>query len=106
LIQTFHVFAIRLDDGVLEKPTFRAKNPRHESGKGCYYVGSSAHEPERALRELKEDDRSSAVVRDHALYVSKTRCFAIQVTSRFQCEAAENEFAEKLRAGGYGVWQG
>lgn len=106
MIQTFHMFAIRLDDGVLQKPTFRAKNPGHEAGKGCYYVGSSVHEPERALRELQADDRSSAVVREHALYVSKTRCFAIQVTSRFQREEAENEFAEKLRSGGYGVWQG
>jgi hypothetical protein len=99
------MYAIRLDDEVLQKPTFRAMNPAHERGKGCYYIGSSLHEPERALRELKEDDRSPVLVREHALYVSKSRCYAIQVTSRFQREEAENEFAERLRSSGYGVWQ-
>lgn len=102
-MQTIHVFAVRLDAAVLQKPTFRAKNPGCTLGQPCYFLGTSAHEPERAYREHKSGEDASPWVRDHGLYLSKSRCFAIQVGNREQREQALHEYADRLRAAGCGV---
>lgn len=103
MVQTIHVIAVRLDAAVLQKPTFRAKNPGCTLGQPCYFLGTSPHEPERAFREHKSGEDASPWVREHGLYLAKNRCRVIEVGNRQEREQALHDYADQLRAAGCAV---
>lgn len=105
MAEKIHLYAIRLDDAVLQKAKFKAKNPGYLSGKPCYYIGSSVHEPEIRFAQHKEGYRSSRIVRLHGLHVSKSKCKVIEVGNREARDRKEHAYATELRAKGYGIWQ-
>lgn len=100
-----HLYVIRLDDVVLTKPRFVARNPGYKRGKPCYYVGSSIYKPAVRFKKHKMGERSSRWVRDYGLWVARRKCKRIQVTTAPERYAAERAYATELRRQGYGVWQ-
>lgn len=105
MTQTIHLYAIRLDDVVLQKPRFIERNPDYMEGKPCYYIGTSIYDPDTRFRMHKEGHKSSKWVRDHGLYVARRRCKVIQVSNGEERAKAEAGYAALLRKRGYGIWQ-
>ncbi len=68
------LYAIRLDDVVLEKKRFVHRNPNHVAGKPCYYVGSSIYPPKVRFEKHKAGERSSWWVREYGLHPSTRTC--------------------------------
>ena len=103
--RTYHLYAVRLDDAVLQRRPFRERNPGHVPGKPCYYVGSSIYPPEVRFAKHKAGVKASRWVRDHGLHVAARKCREVQLTGPDQPARAEREYADRLRAKGYGIWQ-
>lgn len=100
-----HLYAILLDDAVLESPRFKAANPGYVPGKACYYVGTSIHEPAKRFRMHMDGKRSSRWVRKYGVEVDYRKCHHIEVPNAAERAAAESDYAEELRREGYGIWQ-
>jgi len=103
--RVYYVYAIRLDDEVLEKRKFAKRNPGYRPGKPCYYIGSSIHEPAERFRKHKAGHRASSWVRSHGRYVAAKKCFVIETADHTEPARREHAYAEKLRKKGYGIWQ-
>ena len=101
----YYLYAIRLRDDVLSRPKFRAANPLYRAGKPCYYVGSSIYRPKVRFRKHLNGERSSKWVRDFGLHVATRKCKAMFETEPGDRIVAERNYAEELRAQGYGIWQ-
>ena len=101
----YHIYAIRLGDEVLDKGKFVKRNPDYRSGKPCYYIGSSTHEPAERFRKHKAGQRASTWVRKYGLYVAAKKCFAIETADTREPAKVEHAYAEKLRNKGFGIWQ-
>ncbi len=102
----FWLYAIRLDDDILQRRDFRDENPDHLPGKPCFYVGCTAKTPdERYAEHVHGLPRSSRKVREYHLHLARRKCLFLGEVSRAEAEAAEAAYADALRRKGYGVWQ-
>lgn len=102
---TYHIYAIRLSDDVLQRPKFMERNPHYKKGKPCYYIGSSIYPPKVRFDKHKAGERSSRWVRDFGLYPAYKKCKIVVTTVPGQHTQIERQYAAALRAKGYGVWQ-
>jgi len=100
-----HIWAIRLDDEVLDKGKFAKRDPDYRSGKPCCYIGSSVCEPAQRLRKHKAGQRASTWVRKYGLCVAAKKCCAFETADRGKPAKVEHACAEKLRNKGVGIWQ-
>lgn len=103
--RTYHLYAIRLDEAVLARRAFREHNPGYVPGKPCYYVDSSVYPPAVRFEKHKSGVRASRWVRDFGLHVAARKCRHVELAGPDQPARAEREYAERLRAKGYGIWQ-
>jgi hypothetical protein len=103
--RTYHIYAIRLDDAVLGRRSFLEHNPGYRPGKPCYYIGSSIYAPAVRFEKHKSGVKASRWVRDFGLWVSAGKCLEVRLAGADQPARAEREYAERLRAKGYGIWQ-
>jgi hypothetical protein len=103
--RSYHIYAIRLDDAVLEDRRFTARNPGHRPGKPCYYIGSSIYEPATRFAKHKGGQKAARVVRKWGLYVAKKKCFIIETEDHTEPAKREAAYAEDLRTQGFGIWQ-
>lgn len=105
MTHTYHIYAIRLDDSVLERPTFLERNPGYKPGKPCYYVGSSIYPPPVRFQKHKEGVKASRWVRDFGLWVAARKCRVLELEGPDEPARSERCHAEQLRRRGYGIWQ-
>jgi len=103
--QVVYIYVIRLDDIVLTRPKFVARDPDYRKGKPCYYVGSSIYKPAVRFAKHKAGERASRWVKDYGLWVAKRKCKRIRVTTGSERYVVERAYATELRRQGYGVWQ-
>jgi hypothetical protein len=101
------VYVIKLKDDVRAVPGFAKRNPIARADKPCLYVGSTSLTPEERYEKHRAGVKSNRFVRDyhdglHSRLTSKSPPYA----TRPEAEAREAQFAESLRAKGYGVWYG
>ena len=104
----YSVYVIRLDETVWKEKAFQAKNPNRRMDKPCFYVGSTAHTPEKRYEQHCQAGRlSNRFVRKYHL------CLDLKRTSRHgtfddrgKAEKTEKAYAEQLRAKGFGIWYG
>jgi hypothetical protein len=101
------VYVIKLKDAVRDVPSFARRNPLARADKPCLYVGSTSLTPEQRYEKHRAGEKSNRFVRDyhdglHARLTSKSPPYS----TRSQAEAREAQFAEALKAKGYGVWYG
>ena len=100
------LYVILLDPAVARNKRFRQDNPDYDGKAVCYYVGSSAKDPETRFAEHVRGHKSAKVVRQFGKKVVHPRCRRMQVLSTGSIEAKERRYAARLRAEGFGVYQG
>jgi hypothetical protein len=103
--RVYHIYAIRLDEAVLERRTFLEHNPVYRPGKPCYYVGSSIYPPAVRFEKHKSGVKASRWVRDFGLHVAKRLCREVELAGPDEPARSEREYADALRKKGYGIWQ-
>lgn len=100
----FSVYVIELHPNVLEHKRFMKKNPQHILGKPCIYVGMTGLSIEQRYANHERGHQSNI-----APYVVRLIPELYQSLNPMAYEIAcgiEVQLANKLRAEGYGVWQG
>ncbi len=80
----YNVYVIELDKEVLSSKKFREKNPCMNTGKACFYVGQTTHDPVRLVPEIFTKFNP--------------------IAKRKEAEYIEQWITEKLREKGHGVW--
>jgi GIY-YIG catalytic domain len=103
----YNVYVIELDREVRNKAKFRKINPRMGFRSDCLYVGSTVRTPELRFEQHKQGYKSNPYARKFGerlrpdLYEKYN-----PIPSRKEAEELEAYLAKRLRADGYGVWQG
>lgn len=100
------LYVILLDRAVAGNGRFRKDNPDYDGKAICYYVGSSAKDPETRFAEHLSGYKSAKVVRAFGRKVVHAMCRRRRVLSTGSIEAKERRYAAWLRAKGFGVYQG
>jgi len=106
------IYVIKLDESVLNEPSFRKYNPQYKEGKKCYYVGESGYTPERRFEIHKNRIKTNNGYNQHNEYVAKyglcltPRQYQKIPTYRTSVEAklAEKETARRLMKRGHAVY--
>jgi hypothetical protein len=104
----FHhsVYVVELDREVLTRRRFRAANPEYVEGKPCFYVGSTGLPPGERFQNHKAGVKANRYVRDFGLCLRPDLYEYFNPMPHDAALELEREYAEELRAKGYGVWQG
>ena len=100
-----NLYVIRLDDAILELPAFQEQNPNYREGKPCLYVGVTSLTPEERLQQHREGYKASKKVQRFGRYLVRRKFEHLNPIPAEGAEKRERELAERLRKGGYGVWQ-
>lgn len=99
-----NLYAVELDDAVLERRDFLERNPGGAAA-GCLYIGVTGLPPEERFERHLEGTQSARLVRRHGL---RLRLDLVEGFSRLPYRIAacmEPKIAAWLRAQGFGVWQ-
>jgi hypothetical protein len=106
--KTHRLYVVDLDPKVWrDRATMRRANPKYSplTGKGCVYVGISAHTPEERFEIHKAGGLHSApVVRRFGRYLRPRLYQAYQRMTQADAEEMEPYLADRLRKKGYAVW--
>jgi hypothetical protein len=100
-----HVYAILLDDTVLNEAAFRRANPHFQYNKPCVYVGMTGLTPQIRFMRHKAGVKGNRFV---LAYGIKLLPSLYEVYNPMPYEAAKDmevELAIGLREEGYAVWQ-
>ena len=104
--QRHNVYVVRLDPSVLERKKFRDANPDYVDGKPCVYVGMTGLSPEERFENHKSGHKANRFVRDFGLYLMRQKFNRLNPMTWEDACRMEERIAAKLRAKGFGVWQG
>ncbi|MFN1834791.1 GIY-YIG nuclease family protein [Balneola sp. MJW-20] len=102
----YQIYIIALDDSILDRRDFRDRNPNHQHGKPCLYVGQTTKDPKvRFKQHMAGGKFSSRKVHKYGKYL-RWRLFKKipTVDTREEAEQLEQEVAENLQSKGYAVW--
>ena len=100
-----NLFAIRLDDAVLQLRNFWEKNPDYRPGKPCMYVGVTSRDPADRFKQHKEGYKAARIVRKYGKYLMRKKFEHLNPVPATEAENREGALAVELRSKGYGVWQ-
>ena len=100
---TRHIYVVRLNEKVLKKKRFIARNPDYQ-GRDCVYVGLTSRSPEERFAQHKAGKRRSRFVQEFGIRLLPDLGRRTRKSYRI-AERLEREWAERLRAKGYAVWQ-
>lgn len=102
----YSVYVVELDKKILSIVKFIRRNPNYKPGHLCLYIGATGLDVNERFKRHKMGIKANT-------YVQK---YGIRLLSEFykdlinlpyeEAWAKEVELAQKLRAQGYGVWQG
>ncbi|NNF04438.1 MAG: GIY-YIG nuclease family protein [Rhodothermales bacterium] len=107
MARRYHVYVIELDPEAGQIARFRRANPDMASGAECFYVGSSVREPVLRFDQHKEGYKSNRFAREYGMRLRPDLFEQYNpIPTRKDAEELEVYLAERLRARGYGVWQG
>ena len=99
------VYAIDLDESVLEDPDFRKANPRYIAGKPCVYIGMTSLTIRERYTQHLGGINSSRIARNWGRRLLPDLVTTRKPTLRRWALKHERLTARQLRARGYGVWQ-
>jgi len=101
----YNVYVIELDKEVFNSKKFREKNPHMNTGKACYYVGQTIHDPVTRFKQHKSGYKANRFAKKYGLRL-EPRIFSKfnPIARRKEAEYLEKWIAEKLREKGHGVW--
>ena len=106
----YTVYVVELREQAWERSSkLRAANPRGSLDRPCVYVGSTAKTPEARLEVHRRGGmHSSKVVFRYGRELRRDLYVDLPPirTTRADAEAAERDYAERLRRVGVRVWQG
>jgi len=101
------VYTIELDPSVARVPAFAAKNPRHVTGKPCFYVGMTMLRPEERFAQHITGSKNASRIAHK--YGKKLRMDVVEnnkPTLRTWALEREKRVANRLRSQGFGAWKG
>ena len=99
----FRLYVVGLSDDVQQSGRFRRANAG--GGKGCLYVGSTAHTVEHRLAQHKSGVHANrGWVTKYGTGLRTDLMPSVTYQTRQEAEAAEAALAAALREEGYGVW--
>jgi len=100
------VYVIELAGEARTVRKVKKANPHANPKMKCLYVGSTARTPEERFKIHKtKGKQSSAIVREYGLRLLPALYRDLALMTRIGAERKEAQFAAKLRAKGYTVWQ-
>ncbi len=102
----YHVYVVLLDDPVWNSARFRRANPDHQLGKPLVYVGMTGLDPDIRFDKHKAGIQANAYVRDFGLRLVPALYERYNPMAYDDAASMEVELGIRLRALGYGVWQG
>jgi hypothetical protein len=101
----YHVYVVKLDDGVWRYREFGDANPNRDATKGCVYVGMTGLTPKERFANHKKGHKSGrGYVRRFGIRLMPELYEQYNPMSRHDAARMERELAQKLRAEGYAVW--
>ncbi len=103
--ERFHVYVIELDSAILQHQKFREANPGCERAMTCLYVGMTCRTPEERFTQHKAGFKSSRWVKKYGRQVRPDLCYPYNPLTYEEASKMEVEWAKRLRAQGYAVWQ-
>lgn len=107
MARSYYVYVIELDAAVREVKRFRRANPGLSAGAECFYVGSSVREPMLRFDQHKEGYKSNRYARKYGLRLRPDLFEQYNpIPTRKDAVELEEYLADRLRARGFGVWQG
>lgn len=103
----FSVYVIRLSDRVLDESRFRRANQQYVLGKNCYYVGSTAHEPEVRFRQHRAGGKTAnEYAHKYGKFLTPRHYKNLNpLETREEAIKVEEQVAGRLRRRGHAVWQ-
>ena len=100
------LYAILLDDSVLQDAKYLAENPRYQTGMPNYYVGASSTTPAKRFRQHRDGRwNSSRIAHEYGRELCTGVVLDRKPAPRLQAYAQERACARRLRALGCGVYQ-
>lgn len=103
--RTHSVYVIELDPAVSEKGAFRQKNKGQIPGEPCFYVGMSAHPPEKRLQQHLSGENAGRFTKEFGRRLRPDLYEDRNPLTRREAKIEEKALARELREQGYGVWQ-
>ena len=101
----YNVYVIELDKEVLSSKKFREKNPCMNTGKACFYVGQTIHDPETRFKQHKAGYKANRFAKKYGVrLVPQIFSKFNPIAKRKEAEYIEQWITEKLREKGHGVW--
>lgn len=103
----YYVYVIALDPEVAMLRKFASRNPNHQPGKPCLYIGSTAISPEKRFEQHLNGYRSNRFVQQFGVQLMPSFFERYNpIDNRYEAELTEHHLGEHLRRKGYGVWYG
>lgn len=102
---TYCVYVVELESAVLQDKRFRERNPRHQAGMPCVYVGMTGLAVEQRLENHRRGHKGSRYVRKFGQHLLPRLFAHLNPMSFDDAQQREVSLAEELRQEGYAVWQ-
>lgn len=100
------LYAILLDDSVLQDAKYLAENPAYKAGMPNYYVGATSGKLAKRYRQHRDGKwNSSRIVREYGRELCTGVVLDRKPAPRPRAYIQERACAQRLRALGCGVWQ-
>ncbi|WP_399682183.1 hypothetical protein [Xenophilus sp.] len=101
-----HVYVVELDDRVWNSARFRRSNPGWQLGRPFVYVGMTGLDPDLRFDRHKAGLQANRFVLLYGLRLLPQLYERHNPMTYKEAQAMEVELGIRLRALGYGVWQG
>ena len=102
----YHVYVIELSPRVWEEASFRRANPDYTGACGCVYVGMTGLDPDLRFDRHKAGLQANRFVLLYGMRLLPQLYERYNPMTYKEAQAMEVELGIRLRALGYGVWQG
>jgi len=102
----YSVYVVELSPEVLQHARFRRANPGYDAVRPCVYVGMTGLSPDVRFDKHKAGLQANRFVERYGLRLMPELYEAYNPMPYDGARDMEVELAIRLRAKGYGVWQG
>jgi hypothetical protein len=102
----YHLYVVELGNAVWNSAKFRRCNPYYVAGMPFVYVGMTGLDPDLRFDKHKAGIQANTFVRDHGLRLLPALYEHYNPLPWQAAKEGEVELGIRLRAAGYGVWQG
>lgn len=98
-------YAIRLKRSVRKDRRFIAQNPDYDGRGACYYIGTSARDPETRFQQHKAGYKAARIAKKFGVAIEQEHCKRLSTSDSKSARKKEAAYARYLRSKGLGVYQ-